>query len=46
MSSIDSVALGPDHTPYDQIPYPGSAVLQAHPNRLAAMARLFGIAAA
>ncbi len=33
-------------TSYDQAPYPSSAFPQTQPNRLAAMARLFGVAAA
>lgn len=32
-------------TPYDKAPYPSAAFPQTHPNRLAAMARLFGVAA-
>ena len=30
--------------PYDEIPYPGSARPQTHPDRLATMARVFGMA--
>lgn len=33
-------------TSYDEVPYPAAAFPQTHPNRLAAMARLFGIPAA
>lgn len=30
---------------YDDVPYPGRAVTQTHPDRLATLARLFGVAA-
>ncbi|MEO6397238.1 MAG: class I SAM-dependent methyltransferase [Tepidiformaceae bacterium] len=32
--------------PYDEVPYDGAAQVLSHPNRLAAMARLFGVDAA
>ncbi|HKW97760.1 MAG TPA: class I SAM-dependent methyltransferase [Bryobacteraceae bacterium] len=31
-------------TPYDELPYPGAAYAQTHPDRLAVMATLFGLA--
>src|SRR6185436_9013135 len=33
-------------TPYDELPYPGSAFAQTHPDRLATIATLFGMAPA
>src|SRR6476661_8295153 len=30
-------------TPYDELPYPGSAFAQTHPDRLATLATLFGM---
>jgi tRNA G46 methylase TrmB len=30
-------------TPYDQVPYPAGAYAQSHPERLATLARLFGM---
>ncbi len=40
-SEQDSAAQAP--TPYDLVPYPSSSFPQSHPNRLAAMAKLFGL---
>lgn len=34
------------HTSYDEIPYPGTSFSQTHPDRLAVMATLFGMAPA
>lgn len=45
MSTSDT-PISQNSTPYDETPYPSSAFPQTHPNRLAAMARLFGIEAA
>ncbi len=36
----------PAPTPYDVVPYPGYAYPQTHPDRLATLARLFGVEAA
>lgn len=45
---MSTPALSPvseNDTPYDKVPYPSAAFPQTHPNRLGAMARLFGVAA-
>jgi len=38
-----SAAARPAATTYDETPYPSASFPQSHPNRLAAMARLFGL---
>jgi SAM-dependent methyltransferase len=40
---IDSQAKA--STAYDEVPYPGHSHAETHPNRIAAIARLFGVAA-
>lgn len=46
MSTSSSPVGNEPVTAYDETPYPSSSFPQSHPNRLAAMARLFGIPAA
>lgn len=41
MPSAAPVATDP--TSYDRVPYPSASIPQSHPNRLAAMGRLFGL---
>ena len=36
---------GTARTAYDEVPYPGHSHAETHPNRIAAIARLFGVAA-
>jgi len=48
LARINWVASRPDdsavtRTDYDEVPYPGHAHAETHPNRLAAVARLFGL---
>jgi SAM-dependent methyltransferase len=49
MQLAKSAALTRDqavaHTAYDEVPYPGHSHAETHPNRIAAIARLFGVAA-
>ena len=46
MSTPDTSPESERTTAYDETPYPSGAFPQTHPNRLAAMARLFGVPAA
>lgn len=45
MSTTDSAAAATTATTYDVVPYPSASFPQSHPNRMAAMARLFGLEA-
>ena len=49
MQPVEPVAVTGDPTPprtaYDEVPYPGHSHAETHPNRTAAIARLFGVSA-
>jgi methyltransferase-like protein/2-polyprenyl-3-methyl-5-hydroxy-6-metoxy-1,4-benzoquinol methylase len=44
--SSNEASVSSSSNAYDETPYPSAAFQQSHPNRLAAMARLFGVDAA
>src|SRR4051812_17048024 len=46
MSTSDQNIGTKAQNPYDEVPYPSNSFPQSHPNRVAAMAWLFGLAAA